>query len=245
LNIDEIKASATKLNTIKLEDLISTSSLQTRLERKYIIELSDLPQVLDKMVISHKVLKIEEDYLHNYSSTYFDTPELTCFRAHNQKKRIRYKIRTRHYTNSGLLFFELKQKTKEMGTKKTRVQINRSALEQIPEKFLQSINKSIKLEKTLVVEYDRITLVQNDGEARITFDLNLKFRTLGNLEKKSNKCIIEVKSTQSSSKTDELLKTMAIKPMRLLSKYCIGSTSLDLYGKKTNFDAVAKLMGTL
>jgi len=245
LNIDEIKASATKLNTIKLEDLISTSSLQTRLERKYLIELSDLPQLLNNMVTSHKVLKIEEDYLHNYSSTYFDTPELICFRAHNQKRRIRYKIRTRYYTNSGLLFFELKQKTKEMGTKKTRIQINQSTIDQIPGKFLKSIKNSDKLEKTLIIEYDRITLVQNDGEARVTFDLNLKFKTLENLEKTSTKCIIEVKSKRSESKTDEFFKTMGIKPIRLLSKYCIGITSMDLYGKKTNFDTVAKLMNTI
>jgi hypothetical protein len=245
LNIDEIKAYTAKLNTIKLEDLISTSSLQTRLERKYLIELSNLPQLLGQMVVSHKVLKIDEDYLHNYSSTYFDTPELMCFRAHNQKRRVRYKIRTRHYTKSGLLFFELKQKTKNMGTKKTRIQINQSAIDQIPNEFLKSINTPLNFEKTLIIEYDRITLVQNDGEARVTFDLNLKFKTLGNLEKESNKCIIEVKSKTPKSKTDDFFKAMGLKPMRLLSKYCIGVTSMDLYGKKTNFDAVAELINEL
>ena len=39
---------------------------------------------------------------------HFDTPQLTAYRAHLQRRRRRFKARTRAYTDSGLNMFEVK-----------------------------------------------------------------------------------------------------------------------------------------
>jgi hypothetical protein len=41
-------------------------------------------------------------------ATHFDTPQLTAYRAHLQRRRRRFKARTRTYTDSGLNMFEVR-----------------------------------------------------------------------------------------------------------------------------------------
>ena len=56
-----------------------------------------------------------------YESVYFDTPELSTYRAHLQRRRQRFKARTRTYTDTGLCMFEVKLTGARGETVKQRV----------------------------------------------------------------------------------------------------------------------------
>ena len=54
------------------------------------------------------MLQIDRRRSFDYESVYFDTPDLSTYRAHVQRRRLRFKARTRTYTDSGLCMFEVK-----------------------------------------------------------------------------------------------------------------------------------------
>ena len=69
---------------------------------------------------THRVLEIDGRRVFGYRSTYFDTPDLRLFRDHVQRRRRRYKCRTREY-DSGVRMFEVKLKGARGRTVKYRM----------------------------------------------------------------------------------------------------------------------------
>ena len=67
------------------------------------------------------MLEIDGRRSFGYESVYFDTPQLSTYRAHLQRRRQRFKARTRTYTDSGLCMFEVKLTGARGETVKQRV----------------------------------------------------------------------------------------------------------------------------
>ena len=63
-----------------------------------------------------------------YRTTYFDTPDLRVFRDHQQRRRRRYKARSREYVDSGARTFEVKLKGARGRTVKHRMPYDRDGL---------------------------------------------------------------------------------------------------------------------
>jgi len=56
------------------------------------------------------ILEIGGAKIFSYDNIYMDTKELDFYTAHNNGDLDRIKMRTRHYIESGLSYFEFKQK---------------------------------------------------------------------------------------------------------------------------------------
>src|SRR5690554_2973750 len=152
-----------RFEPIGLEELNRASALMKRLERKYVLDARMLPDFLGALADDFRILVIDGRTRHRYQSSYFDTADLMCFRAHNQQRLNRFKLRVRHYVDSGLQFLELKEKTRVSETSKSRIALGTSHQPGTLDQALAQIIGAKGLspddfQTSLVVGYDRLTL---------------------------------------------------------------------------------------
>src|SRR6187431_37946 len=84
---------------IGLDELNALAALQDRIDTKFLMNRQQFDGALDELVAEHglKVLEIDGKRSFKYRSVYYDTPDLQSYRDHTQKRRRRFKVRTRHY----------------------------------------------------------------------------------------------------------------------------------------------------
>ncbi|KQX08261.1 MULTISPECIES: polyphosphate polymerase domain-containing protein [unclassified Leifsonia] len=131
-------ATITALSPVTLDELTERAELQTRVDRKYMLPLADLADVLAELDDDTRVLEFESattaaDGSHAasgmssrirsaaYESVYFDTPELVAFHLAARGRRRRFKVRTRSYLESGATFLEVKTRGGRSLTVKDRL----------------------------------------------------------------------------------------------------------------------------
>lgn len=237
-----------RFEPIGLEELNRASALMKRLERKYVLDAGMLPDFLGALAGDFRILVIDGRTRHRYQSSYFDTADLMCFRAHNQQRPNRFKLRARHYVDSGLQFLELKEKTRVSETSKSRIALGTSHQPVTLDQALAQIIGAKGLspddfQTSLVVGYDRLTLSQKDAPCRITIDLNVSFRAADSEQSAViDKCIVEVKSGTRMSLADRLLRDRGYRAKSPLSKYCIGIVACGLHRKNSIFHAAHALL---
>ena len=90
------------VDPIGLDELIALAELQTRVDRKYFVPAEVFQQLISELADEMRVLEIDGRRTFGYESVYFDTPQLSTYRAHLQRRRQRFKARTRTYTDTGL-----------------------------------------------------------------------------------------------------------------------------------------------
>jgi hypothetical protein len=219
------------LPPISLEELRASAELHVRRDRKYIVTWSTAAAVVEALRGSHRVLEIEGERSFLYDTVYFDTPSLGAYRAHRQRRRKRYKARTRRYVESDLHFFEVKLKGLRGQTIKHQLPYPASdhgtltfeAAEFLDARLAEAYpNVPVpELHPTLRTEYRRITLV--GSSERVTFDYDLMFsdgeRELAGLE--PGHVIIETKTERGLGTADRELRGLGLRPLRC-SKYCAG-----------------------
>ncbi|KQQ93731.1 hypothetical protein ASF62_05890 [Leifsonia sp. Leaf325] len=131
-------ATITALPPVTLGELTERAELQTRVDRKYMLPLADLGEVLADLDDDTRVLEFEtpagphEMHAANgipsgirsaaYESVYFDTPELIAFHLAARGRRRRFKVRTRSYLDSGATFLEVKTRGGRSLTVKDRLE---------------------------------------------------------------------------------------------------------------------------
>ena len=116
-----VSAAAAMVAPISLKELNALAELQTRVDRKYFVSAGVFRQLIAQLADEMQVLEIDGRRTFGYESVYFDTPDLTTYRAHLQRRRQRFKARTRTYTDSGLCMFEVKLSGARGETVKERV----------------------------------------------------------------------------------------------------------------------------
>lgn len=109
--------------SITLDELVEQASLQTRVDRKYLLPVDRLHGVLSDLDPGIRVLQIGGARAFRYESVYFDTPELTSYWMAAHQRRRRVKIRTRSYLDSGLRVLEVKTRGARGTTVKDRPEI--------------------------------------------------------------------------------------------------------------------------
>ncbi len=97
------------------------AELQTRVDRKYFVPADVFRRMIAELAGEMRVLDIDGKRTFGYESVYFDTPDLSTYRAHVQRRRLRFKARTRTYLDSGLCMFEVKLTGARGETVKERV----------------------------------------------------------------------------------------------------------------------------
>ena len=113
LNLNEFSSiTLDKMNKIRL---------MKRIDRKYLLPLSDLPIFLENLKDSYFMQEIDGNRCSQYSTLYYDTPDYMMYRSHQNGKLSRIKIRTREYVDSNLCFLEIKTKSNKGVTQKIRI----------------------------------------------------------------------------------------------------------------------------
>ena len=241
-------------DAIDLATLDARSALMVRRDSKYLVSQRQLLRVLEQLGGAFEALRIDGSASFAYHSDYFDSPDLHCFRDHNQNRRRRLKVRFRHYADAGLHFMEVKVKRGTGETAKVRCPISAAdyQFQTLPEALRGYLAEAApdmfegrempSYGKMLRVSYQRSTLVARVGEERITLDNQLHFATVGgrSVTLPSWLWVVEVKSRIGRSPVDRLLRQAGAWPAELCSKYCVGLSIADTVSRVTRFTPMVK-----
>lgn len=238
---------------ISLTELKSRANLMRRHDTKYVLTHAQLQAFLAAQQDDYDLLYIEDDNRFRYSSAYLDSPEWHTFFDHNKGRRRRFKIRFRHYHETGLYFFEIKIKGFRDETVKYRVPTDARSYEQaeLPAHLLQFANQKLQqhygyglsypLRRSVRVDYVRSTLVAKHGAERITIDNQVQFFSPGGSEHlPADIFILELKSELGRCAADKWLWRHQVHPVKRCSKYGMGVNLLKFPDKNTRFRPVIR-----
>jgi hypothetical protein len=220
---------------IGLPELDSTAALQNRVDTKYLIHLDQFDRVADGLAATHRRLVIDDRCAFDYRSSYLDTPTLTCFHAHRQGRRLRFKARTRLY-DTGLCRFEIKLKDGRGSTDKHAITVAAAEFGTVPGRAPGFLTEVLArsygteapggLAPRLLVGHHRHTLVARSEACRVTLDTDLTF-TAGGITAglREGLVLMETKSARGRGPADDLLRRAGVRPVSV-SKYCAGTALL-------------------
>jgi VTC domain len=231
-----VATAAAMVEPIGLDELMGLAELQTRVDRKYFVPASVFRKLITQLADELRVLDIDGRRTFGYESIYFDTPNLTSYRAHLQRRRQRFKARTRTYTDTGLCMFEVKLTGARGETVKQRVphaaedsaELTDGARGHLRTALRQAYQQDMPpgMRPTLATTYRRTTFVSRTGEARLTCDVGLvcldarhEVRDLG------THVLVESKSAGRGSAPERILRELGMRPVSV-SKYCVGVAAL-------------------
>jgi len=215
-------------DSILLDDMGSVR-LMSRMDTKYVLSLSRLPEILAGVSSSYFMLEIEGEKRQVYETQYFDSTDYSMYTCHHNGKLNRNKIRVRKYASSQDKFFEIKFKNNKGRTikKRTRDEEDNPLITEDQYKFIAETTSfsDVVMKPSLKNSFTRLTLVNKDLSERITIDFNLWFQDSesGNETSKDKICIVEVKRGRSAEKSHfmKVLDENRIRSMGF-SKYCMG-----------------------
>lgn len=221
---------------ISLDDANQIAELQTRIDRKYLVDEATLVELLDAMPLSVRVLEIDDRRSCEYRSTYFDTEDLALFRAAAQGRRHRYKVRSRSYGDTGPCYLEVKAKGHRGANVKSRIAYCRSDHDAITpdgRNFVEEMTGFNGLASALLpvlsTAYERSTLIDSIGGTRLTIDRRVRCAACSNSprdgevggEAALDGIVVETKSPRAPSTADLWLWRHHVRPTRI-SKFCTG-----------------------
>lgn len=228
--IEEIVA---KMDPVALEEL-DAARLMRRKDVKYTLPTRSVPELLEEVKNSYRVLEIEGQRVHQYKTLYYDTPDFTMYHEHHNRRLNRYKVRIRRYLTSDISFLEVKFKNNKGETIKKRIRPNHpedlSGLES--EKFVSenSPYKSSEIQPSLHNCFKRITLVHKTNTERVTIDLELNYRP-ANSDRDLHLpgfSVIEIKRSRDSQPSEMITKLRSEHFHATgFSKYCMGTAMLE------------------
>ena len=102
-----------------------------RLDSKFVAHASQLPALLKRMIPHFRVQEIKGVRISAYSTQYLDTPELSMYAMHHNRKLNRQKVRIRSYLDSDLSFLEVKNKSNVGRTTKLRIPTHSSHINKV------------------------------------------------------------------------------------------------------------------
>ena len=232
-----VAAAALMVEPIGLAALNELAELQTRVDRKYFVPADVFGRLIAELADQLRVLDIDALRSFDYESVYFDTPELSTYRAHVQRRRLRFKARTRTYLDSGLTMFEVKLTGARGETVKRRVphpiehraELTDEALAHLAKTLCGAYHQDVPpaMRPTLVTAYRRTTFVSRTGEMRLTCDTGLVCRDQHHEVRDSGThVLVESKSgTRAGSVADRMLRSLGVQPTSV-SKYAVAVAAL-------------------
>ena len=227
-----VRTALDALPPIGLTELQLAADLQTRLDRKYIVDPDVVVQAIRTLGPTLRVLSIGDLRDFTYDSVYFDTPSLESYLGAATGRRRRFKVRTRSYLDAGECVLEVKTAGGRGHTVKQRLPYaldRRAELDDHARDFLHRnrIDPTVTAElgQVMVTRYQRSTLLGDDG-SRFTLDTGLRCTApTGRSVELGRKVLVETKSPGAVTALDRVLWQRGIRPVRV-SKYCTGLAAL-------------------
>ncbi len=222
-----------KFDPVGLDELTAAADLQTRQDRKYLVPLAELSSLLKQAGPSTRILTIDELRRFRYRSTYFDTPSLQSYFDAARRRPSRFKVRTRHYVDTGHCVLEVKTRDRRGLTVKHREHcepVEEADLTPAGRRFVESIAQTVEaaphLTPHLTVTYHRSTLLLAESRARVTIDTELTWRGPdGRCLNLGPVVLVETKTEGRPCFVDRLLWKARHRPTTI-SKYCTGLAAL-------------------
>lgn len=225
------RADLAGLEPISLDDLVTHAELLVRVDRKYLLDDREVTSFIAGLPSGTRVLEIDGQRQVEYRSLYHDTTDLDAYKGTAQRRRRRFKVRTREYGTGGC-YLEVKTRRGSF-TVKERIacdtvagELDPDGLAYVTERLAEAgIPLTAGMRPTLWTAYRRSTLLLPD-EARVTLDTGLVWSSLG---ADSRQCdgltIVETKSGRQASAADRVLWAAGHRPVSL-SKYGTGLAAL-------------------
>lgn len=242
---------------ITLNQLNAQASLMNRIESKYLIHEQELGELLKELQTDFHILEIGWKKIFTYDNIYMDTKELEFYHAHNDGNIDRIKMRTRHYIESGLSYFEFKQK-KWSVMRKFRYDIDISqhgVLDQIAYEFMNDVYRSLYAEDfgklvfpSLKTHYQRCTLVHKSTAEKITIDFNISAQQIRWISEQfdlKNLVIVEFKAETKDSPTKNVFDQYGMIASKPCSKYCLGNYFLGNVQQRDRFQPTIDTIKTI
>ncbi len=225
-----------QMESISLEEMGSVS-LMNRTDTKYVTTVQKLMDILEEaQKAGYRVSEISGARLLDYTSVYYDTPDLKMFTAHRNGKKTRQKVRVRTYLIDKQTFLEIKRKNNRGRTKKKRTRIPYEAALDFGKcaeaaEFLERKSwwKADELSPEVSTTFSRFTLINGGMTERLTVDLNLRFRNFRSGREADLGDIVIIELKQDGRKDSEMRRILLdnrVFPYRI-SKYCTAVTLTD------------------
>jgi hypothetical protein len=178
-------------------ELIKSRALLIRTDIKFFGRAERLEDIIPELAEHYAVIRVPGGCAARYQSTYFDTPDLRCFHDHRRGRRLRHKVRIRHYEDRSLTFLEIKSKKNARVTDKHRLDLpygTRELTVSGREFLARHCDLPVdQLQVTLDNRFRRISLIGKDLQERVTIDLDLHARYAEHEKDFDGLVVIEVK----------------------------------------------------
>jgi hypothetical protein len=220
------------LEPIGLDELVDQADLGQRYDAKYVVDVAELPSLVADWAARMRVLEVDGARAFEYRSTYFDTPDLRTYRDHVQRRRRRFKVRTRHYGEPATAMLEVKLKGRDGQTIKRRrphpgedwTELGPEALAFVEATLDEAYGTPLPspLEPVATTTFERTTLVDLAAGERITIDRGLTVESGGQvIELGAEHAVLETKTPRRRGVATGDLNARGLRPDRV-SKYCLG-----------------------
>ena len=223
----------------QLDDL-NNANLMNRVDSKFMLPLSFLPELLSQLHGHYRILDIAGLRQFSYYNQYLDTPNMELYRAHHNGKLNRFKVRRRRYLDTSTEYLEVKLKNNQKRTVKTRIKLSEDKGNDVNSReFLQQEmhGKYANLDITQQSGYKRIALANEEKAERLTLDFDLWYNNKNgdNRVTLPGFFIAELKQSKKSKNSPfyQLMSKHHVFPTSF-SKYCIGCALLYPENIKAN-----------
>ena len=222
--------------------------LMNRTDTKFVLSRYLLNELFSELSGAYRVLDVMGSRISRYKTLYFDTAGLNFYLDYHNGRLSRYKVRIRNYVESDLHFLEIKHKYKGRTVKK-RIKIDdfELALKPLSVNYINEVvGKEMSLQSKLWNSFGRITLVNKTEKERLTIDLNLSFEWRDETKSFEEVVVAELKqeNVNRNSSFYSLMKKHNIRPTGM-SKYCLGTFTMDPTVKWNNFKPKVLLINKL
>jgi hypothetical protein len=212
-------------------DLLRARLLLDRVDRKYLLSMSLLSEVLAAIAGEYRLLPAAGAAAATYRTHYFDTADHRLYQDHRRGRVPRQKVRVRHHLDRQLTFLEVKSRR---GTRSTKARLPRpfgcDALDQDAHEFLAGhvAFPPAGLAPAVTNEFRRATLLGQAVDERVTIDCDLELTAGPRSETLPGLVILEVKQGRYSNKTPAVsaLRRLHVRE-HAISKYCLALARLS------------------
>lgn len=220
-----------RFRAVDLHTLDERAALLQRVDVKYVVDWETFAALCERLRDEHEVLELDGRRIFNYETVYFDTPDLRCYREHEEGQVPRFKARTRLYSDSDHCVFEVKMKVTDDETDKRQIDHPVESRAMVTDRAAAFLAETLRerridppsdLDQSLRTRFRRCTMAAAAGADRVTCDFDLELARGGaSAAPHPGRIVLETKSETGETAADAALADLGAEPVSF-SKYRAG-----------------------